>query len=174
MSGARWTAEQDEELKRRLAGGQSFGEIKKGMGVTRNAAIGRAARLGLSNGRKPGGYGGKRPADESRPASKPAGRLRNVTRLFAIANQSDPGLVCRPPEVVADPSKLRTILELRAHHCRWPVDGEGLATRFCGADKHENLPYCAAHCRIAYQRQPDMFIEQPKPAKQLSWNEIFA
>jgi hypothetical protein len=40
---------------------------------------------------------------------------------------------------------------LEKHHCRWPVEGADTETFFCGADRVEGLPYCAQHCRMAYQ-----------------------
>jgi GcrA cell cycle regulator len=41
--------------------------------------------------------------------------------------------------------------ELERQHCRWPVDGVGAVTFYCGADQVEGLPYCARHARMAYQ-----------------------
>jgi hypothetical protein len=39
--------------------------------------------------------------------------------------------------------------ELEKHHCPWPIDGA--VTVFCGANKVDDLPYCALHSRMAYQ-----------------------
>jgi GcrA cell cycle regulator len=41
--------------------------------------------------------------------------------------------------------------ELAKHHCRWPVEGADAEMFFCGANKLGDLPYCAQHCRMAYQ-----------------------
>jgi hypothetical protein len=41
--------------------------------------------------------------------------------------------------------------ELEKHHCRWPVEGAHAKTVFCGANKLDDMPYCAQHCRMAYQ-----------------------
>jgi hypothetical protein len=41
--------------------------------------------------------------------------------------------------------------ELEKHHCRWPVEGADAETFFCGANKLGDSPYCARHCRMAYQ-----------------------
>jgi GcrA cell cycle regulator len=41
--------------------------------------------------------------------------------------------------------------ELERHHCRWPVDGADAETHFCGANRLDDMPYCAEHCRLAYQ-----------------------
>ena len=44
---ARWTAAMDAELTRRRKEGQSFGQIAVAMHCPKNAAIGRAKRIGL-------------------------------------------------------------------------------------------------------------------------------
>jgi GcrA cell cycle regulator len=44
--------------------------------------------------------------------------------------------------------------ELEHRHCRWPVEGAGAETLFCGADKLADLPYCARHSRMAYHSAP--------------------
>jgi hypothetical protein len=41
--------------------------------------------------------------------------------------------------------------ELERHHCRWPVEGANAETVFCGANKLDDLPYCARHSSMAYQ-----------------------
>jgi len=40
--------------------------------------------------------------------------------------------------------------EIENHHCRWPVDGTGAETLFCGANQVEGSSYCAQHSRMAY------------------------
>jgi hypothetical protein len=37
--------------------------------------------------------------------------------------------------------------------CRWPVAGEGLALRVCGASAAPGRSYCPACCRLAYEPQ---------------------
>lgn len=57
-----------------------------------------------------------------------------------------------------DPARPLPLLDLRSHHCRWPVDGSGRcdcapsgpfgAARgqlFCGAQSVTGKPYCAEH-----------------------------
>jgi GcrA cell cycle regulator len=45
-----------------------------------------------------------------------------------------------------------TIMELKTSSCRWPV-GEPTSPdlRYCGARHVEGHPYCASHCRAAFQ-----------------------
>ena len=44
------------------------------------------------------------------------------------------------------------VMDLRDHHCRWPIDGEKAGTKFCGARREDaptpiekSRPYCAYH-----------------------------
>jgi GcrA cell cycle regulator len=53
VTGLFWTAERDAELQRRVANHEPYKAIAKAMGVTKNAALGRANRLGLTNPRQP-------------------------------------------------------------------------------------------------------------------------
>lgn len=53
-----------------------------------------------------------------------------------------------------------TILSLTERMCRWPIgDPRDQNFRFCGRKAVAGMPYCADHCRMAYQ-QP-----QPKGAR---------
>lgn len=48
--------------------------------------------------------------------------------------------------------RIRTVLDLKKHHCRWPLGTPGTATfGFCGKTKKIG-PYCIEHARIAYPR----------------------
>ena len=45
-----------------------------------------------------------------------------------------------------------SLLELTEHSCRWPIGDPGDADFFfCGGPTASSLPYCAHHCRVAYQ-----------------------
>jgi GcrA cell cycle regulator len=49
-----------------------------------------------------------------------------------------------------------TILELNESTCHWPVGDPGTADfYFCGGKAVTGQPYCAFHCRIAYQPVQD-------------------
>ena len=59
------------------------------------------------------------------------------------------------PEVVDNVIPMgqrRSLLELSESTCRWPIGDPGNADFFfCGGQPVAGLPYCAHHCRIAYQ-----------------------
>ena len=67
---------------------------------------------------------------------------------FVLRTQpTPPKSVDLPRETIADPVSL---FDLRKHHCRWPVAGDGVTMLFCGGDKYGDHPYCVGHCHIAY------------------------
>ena len=45
-----------------------------------------------------------------------------------------------------------TIMGLTKQTCRWPVEGEGVAMRYCGCPPIGGVPYCAPHARRAFSR----------------------
>lgn len=53
-----------------------------------------------------------------------------------------------PVDAAIPPTQLRKLIELKPHHCRWPI-GEGSSLLFCGARRLPKLPYCELHCRRA-------------------------
>ena len=55
------------------------------------------------------------------------------------------------PDLKIPLDQLCTLLELRDHHCRWPVDIDSVRW-FCGADVLKGHAYCNAHCLRAYAR----------------------
>ncbi|HUF86830.1 MAG TPA: GcrA family cell cycle regulator, partial [Thermohalobaculum sp.] len=68
-----WTDERVEKLKELWAEGVSASQIAKTLGgVTRNAVIGKVHRLGLSNRAS----AGQPPAEDAKPAEKPAAAAR--------------------------------------------------------------------------------------------------
>ncbi len=60
----------------------------------------------------------------------------------------------KAPAIIPDATPPTPILigDLTSHTCRWPVEGEGYQMLYCGGHALEGRPYCAAHCRMAYQR----------------------
>ncbi len=85
-------------------------------------------------------------ARRPKPARKPV-RKPSLEQLMAFqAARQTPELV---PEQV--PYCAVEIAELTSLTCRWPVDGQGTAMRYCGRIPLESLPYCPGHCRMAYQ-----------------------
>jgi GcrA cell cycle regulator len=154
-----WDDARDAALRERMPK-MSFSVIAAdlsrlfGCYITRNAAIGRAARLGLS---------GTKPRREARPpAPRPERRApavdfrKRATVAQARGHRPQTELPVLPEAevdtLVAPIEQRRSILELTDATCRWPHGDVGAADfYFCGGMVAKDKPYCPHHCRLAYQ-----------------------
>lgn len=129
-----WTAEQDDILKS-LWGQHKTKAIAHVLGVSKNAVCGRGGRL----------------------------KLPKYERLVSVREKrvNKPKLVeRRPPPKPVNPLNI-PFFDLEPRHCRFPVEGEGYKTLFCGHTVAGENSYCGFHCSIVY--------EAPK-ARKPSWN----
>jgi GcrA cell cycle regulator len=137
-----WTTERIALLKNRIEAGFSRGQIAREMGMSRNAVIGKANRLGL--------FGVKGPVRQLDPSAKIA-RPRKVTQR-RILQALRANLQLAFTEVVGDCANRCSLLELQQWHCRWPISDPGAeGFGFCGDNAVKGLPYCATHARMAYR-----------------------
>ncbi|MFC3052205.1 GcrA family cell cycle regulator [Kordiimonas pumila] len=122
-----WTEDRIDQLKKLWDNGLSASQIAKelGEGVTRNAVIGKAHRLGL----------------KSRPSPVKTDGEKKKVAPKKIAKKSG--------------KKFVTLLDLTDRMCKWPSGHPGDADfQFCGKASEPGMPYCAGHCAEAYQAQP--------------------
>jgi GcrA cell cycle regulator len=140
-----WTDERVALLKKMWCEGKTAAEIAKELGdVTRNAVIGKAHRLRLSNRVSPIQQNNKKPAPKA-AEEKPAAR------------RSAP-VPAREIEVLGV-----SMAELKDRMCRWPIgDPREDNFHFCGLESVTGLPYCPEHSRIAYQAATRSRILQPE------------
>ncbi len=152
-----WTDAMIARLKVLHSEDKSFEEIARQLrsdfkcNLTRNAAIGRSSRLGLSTRQRVTNVGGtakraykpaphKRRKSHNRPAPKAL-----LDQAEALAGEA----VSLPP----DQSHCAvSLMKLDKHHCRWPIDGAGGLMMYCGANALEGGSYCPRHHRLAYHR----------------------
>ena len=130
-----WTNERVALLKRLWGEGKTAAEIAKELGgITRNAVIGKAHRLKLSNRISPIQQNIKkvvRPLSEEKP----------VIRSRAAANIERPIMI-----------KGVKLSELKDKMCHWPIgDPKDEKFHFCGCTTVAGLPYCGDHAKMAYQ-----------------------
>jgi GcrA cell cycle regulator len=150
-----WTDERVELLKKLWADGLSASQIAAELGgITRNAVIGKVHRLGLSGRAKSPSSAAPRPRkarSSGHMMRVPRGSIRGNT---ALAYDYD---VEPEPELIEIPVEQRkTLLQLTEKTCRWPVGDPGSTDFFfCGGERANELPYCAYHCRVAYQPMSD-------------------
>jgi GcrA cell cycle regulator len=165
MEQSNWAPEHSDALRELIARGMSFAEAARTINsrfntsYSRNAALGRARRLGL------GADDRLQPSMPTRPAelTEIAERGPAVSRPLAL-----PWPVPTFTEVV--PLKLRcvdieprhlSLIELERGDCRYPYGGdeENEAITFCGHKRRPGSSYCAPHFHLS--RDPVETDERP-------------
>lgn len=141
-----WTDERVSLLTKLWGEGHTAAEIAKQLGgVTRNAVIGKAHRLKLSNRLSPIQQN-KKPANKN-VEKKPLKKVVSVIQPKEPVND-----VQIKPEQYKKPENLYSLLDLKPRMCRWPCgDPKHDDFGFCGDNAMPGLPYCEDHARIAYQ-----------------------
>lgn len=154
MQAPDWTPAHCDALREYVAKGLSFSEIahalntRFGTGYTRNAALGRAKRMGL---RRP-----ERPESSKRVPPRPLGP---PARKPKKGNVVGPEPAIRPAPERAEPVKLRCVgirprllplVELESGDCRYPYGGDkdGEPIVFCGHPRRPGSSYCTPHFRL--------------------------
>lgn len=151
-----WTAEAEKTLRELWPDPKlSCTMIAEQIGVTRNSAIGKAARLKL--GPKPSDHPntrGRGKIKKPRPDRTTSFTPKKAKRNFGGVWGNYPGITDAyiPRTVEAAPTLSRSILSVVGGECRWPTheDMETGEHRFCGHPNANGKPYCEAHCRLAY------------------------
>ncbi|MFN3370174.1 MAG: GcrA family cell cycle regulator [Sphingomonadaceae bacterium] len=168
-----WTDERIARLKQYWEEGCSASQIAEllGEGLSRNAVIGKAHRLGLAARPSPlktgeGKADGKaepraeRAAPRPKPAAKPAAPEAPAAR--AATPPAEPRQATAPapdpaPRAAGAPRPKGarvTLLDLNDRICKWPIGHPDEADfHFCGKPVSPGFPYCGEHCLIAYQAQ---------------------
>jgi GcrA cell cycle regulator len=153
MESTEWAPEHSAALTENLAQGMSYSEIartinaKFGTNYSRNAALGRAKRMGLGGTRRPANWARLPPRAEQPNLCKLRERYAAMSRWFVPVFEpvESPKLRCAD----VDPRHL-SLLELESGDCHYPYGGdeEGEAITFCGRARREGSSYCEAHFRL--------------------------
>lgn len=159
-----WTDERVAKFKDLYAQGLSHSQIGAALGISRNACIGKATRLGLQHRvppRKPKPWvdAGVSERTWQRRQAKASHRLFEARGGVSYRrNHNAPAhsfeavtigsyATDLEPEAIANPV---TLMELQEHHCRWPHDIPGEPMMYCGAASVLGFSYCFCHWRMAY------------------------
>lgn len=150
-----WAEQHSQALREYLQKGMSYSEAAKAINArfdtsySRNAAIGRAKRMGISGtgqpdpplrAKKP------RPPNPKRLLKKRAGLLKAPgPRVKVFARATALKLRC----VTVVPRHL-SLIELEDGDCRYPYGGdrEGEAITFCGHPRRDGSSYCVSHFHL--------------------------
>ena len=152
-----WAPEHSDALRDCLSRGMSYGQAASainarfGTGFTRNAAVGRAKRLGLKTAsvrkvlprrQRPARWG------ESAPNS-----AQQIARRAAPAPAPAPDPV-KPAKLrcVGIKPRLLAFADLEPGDCRYPYGGEreGEAYAFCGHPRILHSSYCRPHYELTH------------------------
>ncbi len=153
-----WTDERVDELKKLWESGYSASQIAAALGgITRNSAIGKIHRLGLS-----GRVKGLSSTSKSPRKVCPAQHMTRVARIKEAAAEAADEVVAAFEGTTdefdsAIPESQRlTLLDLTDATCHWPIgDPQKPEFSFCGGRAIEGLPYCVVHTRAATQPASD-------------------
>jgi GcrA cell cycle regulator len=165
-----WTPENVEILKEQLTLGASVRAIAVMVGSTRNAVIGKAARLALpmhEAARRRPAVPRKRPAKNSKAKPHPGRKRRAKTRSTPQgAPFPPPTPVPPPPPAAAERIRFAGLLR---HHCRYPVTADA-PFLFCGHPRQDKSAYCSVHhalCRVKPRQEKTDQVEarraRPRP-----------
>ena len=155
MEPMNWAPEHSDALREHLAWGLSFSEAarrinsKFNTAYTRNAAIGRAKRMGLIGPGRPNNPPRVIPPLLERPYDPRPVRPRSTALLWPSPEpmRAEPlNLRC----VAIEPRHL-TLIELEHRDCRYPYGGdeEGEAITFCGHPRRPGSSYCKPHFHLS-------------------------
>lgn len=158
-----WTDERINTLKKMWKEGKSAAEIAKtlGKGVTRNAVIGKAHRMGLSGRPSPI----KKPAPPKKEAVKAAPKVQAAAPKAAPKKAASAPATAKvqPPSREAEELKKMereapqigggvALIDLTERMCKWPIgDPKDADFSFCGRGIRPGTPYCPEHAAMAYQ-----------------------
>ncbi|SDN50786.1 GcrA family cell cycle regulator [Afipia sp. GAS231] len=155
MEQTSWPPEHSDALRKYLAARLPFSEIVKAINLkfktayTRNAAIGRARRMGVAGSDRP------QPLLQAVPP-----RLERIVKTAPV----EPGAAAlrrpTPPLKTQEPPKLRcaeveprhlSLIELERGDCHYPYGGdeEGEAITFCGHPRQPGSSYFAPHFQLS-------------------------
>ncbi len=129
-----WTDDRVSVLKKLWGEGKTAAEIAKELGgVTRNAVIGKAHRLKLSNRVSPIQQNKKPVAKTQSPVQTQKQKIQKIT-----AQDND--------------KPRKALMDLKPSECRWPIgDPKDPNFGFCAGHSMDGLPYCMDHAKVAYQ-----------------------
>lgn len=126
-----WTPERISQLKELWAEGWSCSQIAEalGGGIGRCAVAGKISRLNL-----------------------PLRGGHYATKKRGIPKMAQPMPEPPPPSPPVPPHSALPMVELAAHHCRYPVT-DGAPWLFCARFTQAGSVYCPSHMRLCYAPQ---------------------
>ncbi|WP_300303138.1 GcrA family cell cycle regulator [Ferrovibrio sp.] len=173
-----WTDEKVKLLVQLWESGQSITQIGKALGMTRNAVVGKAHRIGLAKRASPimrsekpaqprpaAGHAG--PPGHAAPAAPRAPAQPRAERAPAAEGSEGSGPATGNGGSQGQqltPAMLAALTPSTGPRCKWPIgDPKSAEFDFCSHVALPGKPYCAQHCAAAYTNwNPESAVEAVK------------
>ncbi len=144
-----WTQEKVDELILRWNRGESATIVGRAVGMSRNAVIGKVARM-RGAGVHLRDAGPSKRSESCRPATVARRVADRIARQSSRERREIVAVLLEPREA---PAGGVTFADLEPHHCRYmPGDPRDLV--YCGADRVPGSSYCAEHHERCHVRVP--------------------
>jgi GcrA cell cycle regulator len=165
-----WEEAHSIALRELVEQGKTFSQIARalnarfGTAYSRNAAIGRARRMGLGCGEK----ASPRPSLPTKTLLRrlrkvEAGSVASLVPKAAVKLSTSQRAAALKLRCVAITPKHLALIDLEDDHCRYPYGGEadGEAITFCGHPRRAGSSYCNSHFHLTSAPE----LREGKPTK---------
>lgn len=134
--------------------GHSTSEIGRRLGVSKNAAVGKAHRLGLPARPTPiRTHDPSAPRPKRPPPHTTVPKLQNLVTLVSAPATKPPPAEPRAPR---EPLARRVSAIIGDKPCCWPIGEPGTrGFRYCDCPALVGKPYCPEHAELAYVKPRD-------------------
>lgn len=161
-----WTDEKVKSLVQLWESGQSITQIGKALGMTRNAVVGKAHRIGLAKRASPI-MRSEKPAQPRQPAvhhGPPHHVATPAAPRAAVQVREEPAVSQQGSQSQLTPAMLAALTPSSGPRCKWPIgDPKTSDFDFCENVGLPGKPYCAQHCAMAYTNwNPESAVEAVK------------
>lgn len=150
-----WTPELIKELKKYWKKGLTTGEIGRLIGMSKNAVVGKAHRLGLEGRPSPIKHERIRISKKTVLKKTSAASVKKVEEVEDDIEvvEEDVKAIMAKKKAAEKKKKISgvSLVDLKPNGCRWPEgDPQDDDFCFCGKEAVTGKPYCAEHCQVAY------------------------
>lgn len=158
-----WTDEKVKALVQLWESGQSITQIGKALGMTRNAVVGKAHRIGLAKRASPI-MRSEKPAQPRQPVQRHEAVHSTQPAPRTIQVREEQAVVPAGQQNQLTPAMLAALTPTSGPRCKWPIgDPKTSDFDFCSGVALPGKPYCAQHCAMAYTNwNPESAVEAVK------------
>lgn len=161
-----WTDEKVKSLVQLWESGQSITQIGKALGMTRNAVVGKAHRIGLAKRASPI-MRSEKPAQPRQPAVHHGPSHHTAAPAAPRASvqvRDEPTVSQQSAQGQLTAAMLAALTPSSGPRCKWPIgDPKTSEFDFCENVGLPGKPYCAQHCAMAYTNwNPESAVEAVK------------